>query len=48
MRRRRTAQDSLELFLDAICNMFGGFVFLMLFVVISTRATSEKAIEESI
>ena len=48
MRRRRESQDSLELFLDAICNMFGGFVFLMLFVVISTRSTSERAIEDSV
>jgi len=41
MSRKRSRQDSLELFLDAICNMFGGFLFLMLFVVVSIRATRE-------
>ena len=48
MSRKRHSQDSLELFLDTICNMFGGFVFIMLFVVVSLRSTSEKAIEETI
>ena len=48
MSRKRQEQDSLELFLDTICNMFGGFVFIMLFVVVSLRSTSEKAIEETI
>ena len=45
MSRQRIRQDSLELFLDAICNMFGGFLFLMLFVVVSIRATRDAAIE---
>ncbi len=43
MRRKHKRQDSLELFLDAVCNMFGGFLFIMLFVVLSIRATSESA-----
>ena len=49
MRRRRGArQDSLELFLDTICNMFGGFIFLMLFVVVTLRTTSvERAMEQT-
>lgn len=46
MRRKRTQQDSLELFLDAICNMFGGFVFIMLFVVVSIRSTIDAKTEE--
>ena len=45
MSRQRIRQESLELFLDAICNMFGGFLFLMLFVVVSIRATRDAAIE---
>ncbi len=43
MRRKHKRQDSLELFLDAVCNMFGGFLFIMLFVVLSIRTTSETA-----
>ena len=27
MRRKQQSQNSLELFLDAICNMFGAFLF---------------------
>ena len=42
MSRQRIRQDSLELFLDAICNMFGGFLFLMLFVVVSIRMSTEE------
>ncbi len=48
MSRRQTSQDSLELFLDTICNMFGGFIFIMLFVVVSMRTTTEKAYEETV
>ena len=48
MKRKRPAQDSLELFLDAICNMFGGFIFLMLFVVVTLRTTSERTIQQGI
>ena len=45
MSRKRPTQDSLELFLDAVCNMFGGFIFLMLFVVVSMRSTSEATLK---
>ena len=45
MSRKRARTDSLELFLDAICNMFGGFIFIMLFVVVSIRATRDAAVE---
>lgn len=48
MSRRQEPQDSLELFLDTICNMFGGFIFIMLFVVVSMRMTTEKAYEETV
>ncbi|MGI6402021.1 MAG: hypothetical protein ACOX0A_07925 [Thermoguttaceae bacterium] len=46
--RQGASQDSLELFLDTICNMFGGFVFIMLFVVVSMRQTTDKVYEEAI
>ncbi len=42
MSRKRTKRDGLELFLDAICNMFGGFIFIMLFVVVSIRMSTEE------
>lgn len=45
MKRKRTRQDSLELFLDAICNVFGGFLFIMLFVVISVRASVDAKMQ---
>ncbi|MDO5309625.1 MAG: hypothetical protein Q4G03_09075 [Planctomycetia bacterium] len=48
MRRGRPKTDSLELFLDTICNMFGGFIFIMLFVVVSMRNTSEARIEQTL
>ena len=48
MRRKKRPQDSLELFLDAICNMFGGFLFLMLFVVVSTRMTRDSSVEREL
>ena len=47
MRRKQTRQDSLELFLDTICNMFGGFVFIMLFVVVSIRSTTDAQTREA-
>lgn len=46
MSRLRETQDSLELFLDTICNMFGGFIFIMLFVVVSLRTTTERVYED--
>ncbi len=46
MSRNRNSQDSLELFLDTICNMFGGFLFLMLFVVVSIRMATDSKREE--
>lgn len=44
--RKRRIQNSLELFLDTICNMFGGFVFIMLFVVVSIRSTTSAQLQE--
>ena len=45
MRKRRTS-DGLDLFLDAICNMFGGFLFIMLFVVVSIRSATTAGVEK--
>ena len=39
-RRRRQLQNSLELFLDIICNTFGGVLFLAILVTILLRTTS--------
>lgn len=47
MRRKQPQQDSLELFLDTICNMFGGFIFIMLFVVVSIRSATNAKLEET-
>ena len=47
MRRRREPESSLELFLDTICNTFGGILFILLFVVLSLRMTGAKSSDES-
>lgn len=43
MSRRRESESSLELFLDTICNTFGGILFILLFVVLSLRMTGKKS-----
>lgn len=45
MRRKQQRQNSLELFLDAICNMFGAFLFLLLFVVVLLQTTRRELAE---
>lgn len=50
MRRRRTGQaSSLDLFLDTICNAFGGIMFLaiLLSVLVQMRSKEPKAVESS-
>ena len=37
MKRRRDQTDSLELFLDTICNTFGGIIFLAILVAILSQ-----------
>ena len=37
MRRRRDQTDGLELFLDTICNTFGGIIFLAILVAILSQ-----------
>jgi len=39
MRKRRAVKSSLELFLDTVCNVFGGLVFIMILVAIQIRHT---------
>ena len=46
MRRKRRPQDSLELFLDALCNMFGAFLFLLLFIVVLLQTTRRELSEQ--
>ena len=46
MKRKRPTQDSLELFLDAICNMFGAFAFIMILVVALIRVTTDDILNE--
>ena len=46
MRRKRRPQDSLELFLDALSNMFGAFLFLLLFIVVLLQTTRRELSEQ--
>lgn len=41
MRRKSSPNDSLEMFLDTICNTFGGILFILLFVVLQLRTTQD-------
>lgn len=47
MRKRRQNSDSLEMFLDTICNTFGGILFILLFVVIHLQITQKTVSETS-
>lgn len=40
--KRQTTTSSLELFLDTICNMFGGILFIAILVAIQIRETTES------
>lgn len=42
MRRKSSPNDSLEMFLDTICNTFGGILFILLFVVLQLRTTQDN------
>ena len=47
MRRRRLdATSGLDLFLDAICNTFGGIVFISMLVVVLINATNVSSVED--
>jgi len=41
-RRRNTTEDSLELLLDTMCNMFGGIILMALLVVLQTQMTAKS------
>lgn len=43
MRRRKSMTDSLEMFLDTICNTFGGILFILLFVVLQLKMVQNSA-----
>ena len=49
MKRRQTlsSESSLELFLDTICNTFGGILFILIFVVVLLKMT-EKEVSEAV
>ncbi len=44
MRRRSSQGDSLEMFLDTICNTFGGILFILLFIVLQLRNVHDTVI----
>lgn len=47
MRRKNIQTDSLELFLDTICNTFGGILFIALLVIILLQITGKTKLESS-
>ncbi len=42
---RRRAGDSLEMFLDTICNTFGGILFILLFIVVQLQMAQQSVSE---
>lgn len=42
MRRRSSSSSSFELFLDTICNTFGGILFIAILIAIQIRQTEER------
>lgn len=48
MGRKTTNSDSLELFLDTICNTFGGILFILLFVILMLKGTEKSYTEAHI
>lgn len=47
MRRKSSPNDSLEMFLDTICNTFGGILFILLFVVLQLRTTQDTVSQKA-
>ena len=47
MRRRQNTQSSFDLFLDTVCNTFGGVLFIALLIVIQVRHTVEQPSHET-
>lgn len=46
-KRNQSGNDSLEMFLDTICNTFGGILFILLFIVLQLQVT-QKSVSEAI
>ncbi|MBQ2682672.1 MAG: hypothetical protein IJG02_02235, partial [Thermoguttaceae bacterium] len=44
-KNRQRAGDSLEMFLDTICNTFGGILFILLFIVIQLQMAQQSVSE---
>ena len=47
MRRRRNTQSSFDLFLDTVCNTFGGVLFIAILIVIQVRHTVEQPAQKT-
>lgn len=47
MRRRTATDDSLDLFLDTICNMFGGIIFVVMLLVLLSFGRSAAIVEDA-
>ena len=45
MKRRKSAESSLELLLDTICNTFGGVLFVAILIVVMLRMTSKSRVD---
>ncbi|MDR1383783.1 MAG: hypothetical protein LBJ67_08065 [Planctomycetaceae bacterium] len=48
MRRKKNPQGSLELFLDVVCNTFGGILFIAILVAVLTRMIKHGEIDKPI
>ena len=48
MSRNMRPTDSLELFLDIICNTFGGILFILLFVVLLLKSTEKRYFDNNV
>ena len=46
-RRKNTVRSSFDLFLDTVCNTFGGVLFIAIMVVIQVRHVTERPIPET-
>jgi len=47
MRRRTSHHDSLDLFLDTICNMFGGIIFVVMLLVLLSFGRSSAVVKDA-
>ena len=45
-RRKKQLQSSFDLFLDTVCNTFGGVLFIAILIAIQVRHTVERSIQE--